>query len=409
MASWVTGASLLGWLPVGNAPWRYWPALLVILAIEIIVATRPWYTDDRPGPGWDIIAIVLVLVVAMAGLGVQQWQGHRARLQQFVTPFGEARHTINAKLESKLDGTTIRVENGNGRVQVKAADTQNAVVEAEITATAETPTEAERLALDVVLRLEQEGEKLVFAPTLPKVTGQQNVVINLVVTVPSREITTEVLSQFGAVETVGLTGALYVESKNGSVTANDNRGLVRITSNFGNVRVKGVRGDLTIHAGNGTIEAEQVSGAVAIRSSFGRVELRNIEGRTEVEAKNGGVLANEIGGDLTVTSSFGSTEITNPKRQVTVKGENGSITVMAAEPPLHAYDLGTKFGSVRVRLPRGSDLELKASTDFGRIELPVPASTVREGTRTTAQLTLGSGGPLLTLQSDNGHVTVEYR
>ncbi len=410
MASWLTSASLLGWLPVGTAIWKYWPGLLIILVIEIVVATRPWYSDDRPGPGWDIVAILVVFALSVAGLGLQQWQGHKMRLAQFVTPFGEVRHIINEKLETKLDGvTTFRVENGNGQVQVKTGDQEMARVEVEITSTASTPQDAERLALDVELHLKQDGERLVFSPTLPAVTGNQAIVVNLLVTIPDRSIATELLSQFGQVETDSLPGSLRVESKNGTVTVNDNRGPVTVVSSFGNVRVKGVEGDLNLQSGNGTTEVDQVDGGVLVRSSFGRVELRNVTGRAEVEARNGGVLANEISGELTITSSFGSTEVTNPKNKVTVKSENGSITVTATDAPGHPYDLQTRFGSVRVRFPKDSGLKIDASSDFGRIELPVPASTNREGNRTTAHLSLGSGGPLMTLRSENGNVTVEYR
>ncbi|MGE5652825.1 MAG: DUF4097 family beta strand repeat-containing protein [Bacillota bacterium] len=384
--------------------------LLIILALEIIVATRPWYSDDRPGPSWDIAAILIVLAFSAAGFGLQQWQGHKMRLAQFVTPFGEVRHTINEKLETKLDGiATLRIENGNGQVQVKRADQETVKVEVEITATADTLQAAEKLALDVDLRLQQDGQKLAFVPSLPAVTGQQNVVVNVSVTVPDRALAYEIFSQFGAVETDGLTGSLRVEDRNGPVTVNNNHGAVAVASSFGNVRVKGVEGDLSIQAGNGTTEADQVSGTAVVRSSFGRVELRNVTGRAEIEAKNGGVLANDIKGDLVITSSFGSAEIANPGRQVTVKSENGSITVVSSDAPRQRYDLQTKFGSVRVRLPKGSDIDVDASSDFGKVEMPVPASIVREGNRTTARLSIGSGGPLITLRSENGNVTVEYR
>ena len=92
-----------------------------------------------------------------------------------------------------------------------------------------------------------------------------------------------------------------------------------------------------------------------------------------------------------------------------MKSENGSITVTATDAPRHPYELQTKFGSVRVRLPKGSNLEIEAKSDFGKVELPVPVSTVREGNRTTARLSIGNGGPMMTLRSENGNVEVEYR
>lgn len=88
---------------------------------------------------------------------------------------------------------------------------------------------------------------------------------------------------------------------------------------------------------------------------------------------------------------------------------NGELAQGVTDPPLR---LETNVGSLQVRLPRGANLEIDARSDVGSVTVCNDFDHISRNNTTSdsvgghTQATLGSGGPVMTLQVDVGEIDV---
>ncbi len=125
----------------------------------------------------------------------------------------------------------------------------------------------------------------------------------------------------------------------------------------------------------------------------GPVQIDGIAGRIRAEATNGPVALAAVGGDVEV-------EATNGPVAVALDG----TTWRGAGLSVRALN-----GPVELTLPSGYSARLSARTHQGRISAPGLQSTDRGRDRMGDRLdvTIGSGGPVLTLAAHNGPVRIQ--
>lgn len=147
---------------------------------------------------------------------------------------------------------------------------------------------------------------------------------------------------------------------------------VEANTGDGRVSVRDLAGDLSVHTGDGSIRVEQVSGAVHAQSGDGSIEI-----------------------DGTMTS-------------LTARSGDGSVRVHASAPPRGDWDVATGDGSVVLEVPDGFNADLDASTGDGRVRVDgvAFAEGPSERERRTLRGKLGEGGPMVTIRSGDGSITV---
>lgn len=141
---------------------------------------------------------------------------------------------------------------------------------------------------------------------------------------------------------------------------------VRAGSGDGHVRVDGVNGNLDIHTGDGAITISDCNGRLNLQTGDGRISVNNFQG--EAEAKTG----------------------------------DGSINLSGQFTKLSA---ATGDGQIGVTIPAGSNVTIESNSAEVKgdgFEL-VPDNNGARGTR---RWNIGAGGPVFTLRTGDGRITI---
>jgi len=166
---------------------------------------------------------------------------------------------------------------------------------------------------------------------------------------------------------------LDIHTGDGSITARDVAGNIRLDTGDGSMRVDGMKGQLRFHSGDGRIEGERLDGALRADSGDGSIMLR---GRFDV---------------VDAHSGDGHIEITV---------ENGS----RMNAP---WMVRTGDGRINMRLPETFNASVDAHTGDGRINFDFPLTVNGSMNSGTLRGKLGSGGESLTLRSGDGNIYIQ--
>jgi len=211
---------------------------------------------------------------------------------------------------------------------------------------------------------------------------------------------------------------------------------VSVRALSGDVIVTGVRGELRAEAVTGSIKATSVGQVRQLRTLSGSVSLEDADGSDVMVSTLGGAVTirqlkaqsadlRTVGGDLIISDS--------EAERVTAQSLNGRVELSGRLSRTGRYSLQSQSGEIRL-LPAGEDFELEAASVNGtvRSDYPITVDDRREaggargrgfvrgrgiggagrGGRGNARVlrgTSGSGGPLVTLRSFSGDITITRR
>lgn len=183
-----------------------------------------------------------------------------------------------------------------------------------------------------------------------------------------------------------------IVSSNGQVRVQDVEGSARLTTSNGGVRVGHVAGSVEATTSNGPVDLEAIRGSATIHTSNGRVHAENIEGACSAETSNGSIAVRLPG---TATSPFKFTT------------SNASIDVSMDTAPKADVRARTSNGSITIHLPSSASARVQAQTSNSAVmsDFPVTASGTF-GNKGHLDGTIGSGGPVLELNTSNGNIRI---
>ena len=129
--------------------------------------------------------------------------------------------------------------------------------------------------------------------------------------------------------------------------------------------------------------------ALSLQAHNGGIGISNVTGTLEFHTVNGGVNLKEVAGDV-----HGDTS-------------NGGINVVlsGARWAGNGLDVSTQNGGVNLKVPEQFSAQFEASTVNGSLNVGLPNVNVNHRDR-KVNLTLGSGGPLIRMRTQNGGVSV---
>lgn len=164
---------------------------------------------------------------------------------------------------------------------------------------------------------------------------------------------------------------------------------------------------LNIDTGNnlGNITARGLSAEnIMLQSSAGRVVVEDCTGNIGAENKLGEIEISGVKGDIKAQAAMGRITIKNPRGDVTATTRNGSINLESDNPLNGNYVLRGDNGEITLRLPRSSDLMIKASTKNGGIS-GLENIKGQPGSQ-SGETSLGSGKGSADLETRNGRIDV---
>jgi hypothetical protein len=168
--------------------------------------------------------------------------------------------------------------------------------------------------------------------------------------------------------------------------------------------------NLLARSGDGAIHAERISGRIELRTGDGSVRGLGLDGDIHVESADGSVKLQDVNGAIDVHTGDGSIFASGQLRALRAETSDGSISVTAGQGSVmtEAWDVSTGDGGVVLTVPGSFAAEVDALTKEGviRMDGSLGASAAPEGDRRALRATIGAGGRVLRIRTNDGTVTI---
>lgn len=260
--------------------------------------------------------------------------------------------------------TSLYVEIGAGRVQVRATDTTETSIRVE-----------GRDAEDVVV--EQRGDQIaVIAPHRRAGFLRSGDDLTVTADVPTDS---ELVTRLGSADlgAAGRLGAVRARSGSGDVRLDALAADAVIQSGSGDVEVTSSLGDLRVKTGSGSVRIGQVAGSTVITSGSGQITVDTASETTVAKTGSGDVRIGDATSDVAITSGSGDLEVGALQRgAVRARTASGDVRVgVPAGIPIWT-DVSCVTGHLRSNLegagrpdPGQEYVEIRATTVSGDIDL----------------------------------------
>ncbi|MFY1690090.1 DUF4097 family beta strand repeat-containing protein [Plantactinospora sp. WMMB782] len=171
-----------------------------------------------------------------------------------------------------------------------------------------------------------------------------------------------------------------------------------------------VRVDLRLH--EGAVVASGLTGATRVDVTAGQVTLMGLAGRTTARLISGPVEALGVSGDLTMETVSGELVLADgTAERVRASTVSGAITCDLGNPGSGEIQLGAASGSVMVRVPEESDLDVRLHTTSGKIttDFPQLQAGAAPSWSSDRRGRLGAGGGSLRATTMSGSIVLLAR
>ena len=250
--------------------------------------------------------------------------------------------------DSKLSAQT-----SNGSITVTGTEMEVCTITATINARSFTVEEAQLLAEQTEVRLEQTPEGLQTVIDRPKKKNRESISVQFEICVPKQT-------------------ALELRTSNGEIRVSSIEKAIDTQTSNGKIEITDVTGTVTAHTSNGCVTVKQV----------------NAE-RFDLHTSNGAITCEAITGDMKASTS------------------NGAIDVKYASDaaPATNIHLSTSNGGISVTTPKDYSAQVDASTSNSKIHTNIPI-TLKGQLGKKVKGTIGKGEGRLYLKTSNGSINI---
>ncbi len=185
-------------------------------------------------------------------------------------------------------------------------------------------------------------------------------------------------------------GALLdrITTSNAAIRTVDGSGPARFRTSNGPIHVTGLGGLLDAQTSNSPVELIDVEGDVLAHTSNAPIHVERLKGALEATTSNSGVQAG----------------LTSPDRAVRVETSNGPVDLTLPEGFSREVRVNTNNSGITLHLPSSMNARVMARTSNSSISTDFDVRMQGEFSKNHLDATIGSGGPLLDLNTSNGSV-----
>jgi DUF4097 and DUF4098 domain-containing protein YvlB len=347
-------------------------------------------------------------------------------------------------------GSIVITETSFGSIAVIGAEVADCNVTAKIFVQAPTEQEAQEIAEQVQIKLEQTGNTLTIKAEKPHLQRNRSIGVSYNIIVP-KQTSIECSSSYGSIELGDLDGYVKAKSSSGSVKGRNIKGKVELDSSYGSITCNDISGDsIRLKSSSGSLHADHIQGSVQLDTSYGSITCNDISngdiklktssgkitlskasfGNCDAHTSYGSINSDELKGDLIkLHSSSGSIDVTNASagkidlstsygrivcRQITTtdltaKSGSGSIDIAFSQlsPAEIAADVETSYGNVDFSTPKGFAGEVSLSTSYGSVTTNFPITIVGEVGKAKLTGKIGEGKGKLHLRTSSGSIKLK--
>ena len=198
--------------------------------------------------------------------------------------------------------------------------------------------------------------------------NSNNLSISFVVYTP-REMSSDLNTSGGHIETRGLDGNQQISTSGGHLELANLKGTIKARTSGGHIDISDIEGDIEARTSGGHIDVRKSEGSMKIKTSGGHIDLAEISGTVDASTSGGGISA-----DLTSIGKF--------------------------------VNLKTSGGNVNISVPEklGLDLNLRGSYVSTRLE-----NFSGEVDRDEVRGQLNGGGPKISARTSGGTVSLSFK
>lgn len=347
-------------------------------------------------------------------------------------------------------GGTLDVDTSSGSITITGTETTECHVVATITARAPSAEEAQELAEQVEIRLEQSSDTLKVRAEKPTLSNNRSISVSYAITTP-RRTNVQCHSSYGSLNLADLEGTVNGKTSSGSIEAENIVGATNLDTSYGSVACRRIIGpEVILHSGSGSVTAADIKGTARMDSSYGSVKCERFSdgdltlksgsgritvadavfGKCEANSSYGPVTGRRLEGDaIKLRSSSGSVELTDGTAKtldlsssygrvramqivtsdLKAHSGSGSIDIVCADacgPELKA-DVKTSYGSVDFVAPTEFSGRVYLVTHYGSVRTTRPITLTGEITKKKVAGAIGDGQGHLRLETSSGSIQLK--
>jgi DUF4097 and DUF4098 domain-containing protein YvlB len=381
------------------------------------------------------VAVLLAAVSLFSILGVAA-----CVTTTYVVTAGDFREKAERTDATELhlaSGGRVRVETPYGKVHVRTTESGGGSLRALVTARGKSVEEAQARLERTQVKVDESGGGVAVSVAFKSdgSSSEPSPSVDFELLVPhgvkldlvsnSGSVTAEdgpfadarLRSSYGTVEVENVEGDATVESSSGAVSISNQRGGKAVAkTSYGPVTLEAIDAtSLRAETSSGSMKARRLKAStIELASSYGSIQVDGADGRLIVRTSSGSVSIQDAKADVTAKSEYGAVEVDGVLKGVTVHSSSGSVTVTARAGSVIDDDwrIDSNYGRVTLEAPHDLKFDLDAKTSYGNvdvgyaIEVP-PGSSTKKGSAIRGKI--NGGGPVVTLESKSGSVTVTPR
>ena len=147
-----------------------------------------------------------------------------------------------------------------------------------------------------------------------KFWNNNNISISFVVYTP-REMSSDLKTSGGHIETVGLKGKQQIATSGGHLQLSNLMGTVDARTSGGHIEIRDFEGEMSARTSGGHIDVENANGSINLRTSGGHIDLERTSGTVEASTSGGSINADiaSIGQFVNLRTSGGNVDISVPE------------------------------------------------------------------------------------------------
>jgi DUF4097 and DUF4098 domain-containing protein YvlB len=190
-----------------------------------------------------------------------------------------------------------------------------------------------------------------------------------------------------------------------------NTRLDRITTSNSSLRTQDGSGPALLRTSNGSIRVADLHGDLDAETSNSSIELQGVSGDSSAHTSNGHIQAERLGGSLDAHTSNSSVhaDITRTDRTVRIGTSNGGVELTLPPDFSSGVHVDTTNGPVTLRLAEGTNARISARTSNASISTEFEVRAQGEIGKNHLDGVIGSGGPLIELNTNNGSIRLLRR
>jgi DUF4097 and DUF4098 domain-containing protein YvlB len=403
----------------------YWPALIILWGvIKLVEYQQAQREGTRPQGigGGGVVLLVFLIVFGMSATQASRFNWDEIRDHMNMGDDDLALFGHNYSYDDQLQqgfpaGSSLRITNDRGAVNVTASDDNQIHVAAHKRINADNQQEADKFNPATKPQINASSNVITLNANTQG-AGDRTVTTDLDVSVP-RKAAVVISTRRGDVSVLGRDGEVEIASQHGDVAASDVNGKVTVNLNGGSARLSDISGDVSVQGRADDISVADVKGAAQLTGEFDSIKLGKIAGVVGFKSARTDMEFSRLNGDLDMDSGdLRASDLVGPFRLVTrskdvrlngldgnvrLENENGAVEIHMNK--LGSIQLSNRNSDVQIYIPDKASFQLDARSRGGEIQSDFSALKIENGNdQATATGTVGEGGPRLVINNEHGGI-----